>query len=150
MIDLKEINESNWLQVVRLKVSDEQKGFVASPLGILARGYVYRDCRGRVFAITCKKDIVGIAMVRDMDEEPECYELQQLMIDVSFQGKGYGTLALKKILNILKDERKYSSVEVCVKKNDTAAIHVYKKAGFHDTGYIAEDVPDCYNFRYSL
>ena len=150
MITLKEIDENNWLQVARLKVSEEQKGFVASPIGILARGYVYRDCRAKVFAIACEKDIVGIAMVRDLDEEPSCYELQQLMIDARFQGNGYGTDALKKILNILKDVRKYSCVEVCVNKNDTAALHVYKKVGFQDTGYIDEDVPDCYNFRYTF
>ncbi|WP_426347909.1 GNAT family N-acetyltransferase [Alloiococcus sp. CFN-8] len=150
MITLKEIDENNWLQVARLKVSEEQKGFVASPMGILARGYVYRNCRARVFAIASDKAIIGITMVRDLDEEPTCYELQQLMIDAGFQGNGYGTDALKKILNILKDERKYSSVEVCVNKNDFAALHLYKKVGFQDTGYISEDVPDCYNLRYSL
>ena len=150
MITLKEINENNWLQVVSLKISEDQKEFVASPLGILARGYVYRNSRAKVFAISKEKDIVGMAMVRDLDEEPVCYELQQLLIDISFQGKGYGSSALEEILMLLKNEGKYPSVEVCVKKTDEAAIHVYEKAGFKDTGYIAEDVPDCYNLIYTF
>ena len=150
MITLKEIDENNWLQVARLKVSEEQKEFVASPLGILARGYVYRNSRARVFAIEGKGNIIGIAMVRDLDEEPVCYELQQLLIDIDFQGRGYGSSALREILKLLKNEGRYSSVEVCVKMKDETAIHVYKKVGFQDTGYIDEDVPDCYNFRYTF
>ncbi len=150
MITLKEINESNWLQILRLKIAENQKEFVASPLGILARGYVYRDSRAKVFAISKEDTIIGMAMVRDLDEEPVCYELQQLLIDTSFQGKGYGSSSLKEILRLLKNEGKYPSVEVCVNKKDCAAIHIYEKAGFIDTGYIAEDVPDCYNLRYTF
>jgi len=36
-------------------------------------------------------------------------------------------------------------VEVCVKKDDTAAIHLYEKNGFVDSGYIDEDAPDSLN-----
>ena len=47
-------------------------------------------------------------------------------------------------------ERKYDCVEVCVKMEDKTAIHVYEKAGFVDTGYIDEDVPDSLNLMYSF
>ena len=90
----------------------------------------------------------GLALVRDLDEEPACYELQQFMIDKDCQGKGYGFKALELILADLRAERKYDCVEVCVKMEDTQAIHVYEKAGFVDTGYIDEDVPDSYNLVY--
>ena len=32
---------------------------------------------------------VGLALVRDLDGEPACYDLQQFMIDRRFQGRGY-------------------------------------------------------------
>ena len=147
-MELVEINESNWLEAASLKVSEQQKSFVASPIGILARGYIYRDCRAKVFAIKVQKQIVGLAMVRDLDEEPVCYDLQQFMIDSRFQQKGYGFQALQEILNLLSQERKYSCVEVCVKMADLPAIKLYKKVGFVDTGYIDEDVPDSYNLVY--
>ena len=38
--------------------------------------------------------------------------------------------------------------EVCVKREDAQAIHVYEKAGFVDSGYIDDTVPDCLNFVY--
>ena len=43
MIKLTEVTEENWLEVADLSVKDDQKNYVASVTGILARGYVYRD-----------------------------------------------------------------------------------------------------------
>lgn len=48
--------------------------------------------------------IVGVALVRDLDEEPACYDLQQFMIDQHYQNKGYGAEALKLILEMLEAE----------------------------------------------
>ena len=148
MIFLKEINESNWIQVAGLSPTEVQKNYVASAIGILARAYVYRDCRAVAYAIYNDEIIVGIAMIRDMNEEPKCYELQQFFIDKEHQGKGFGTEALREIIELLKSERKYSSIEVCVKMEDLTAIHLYEKLGFVDTGYIDADVPDSCNLVY--
>ena len=70
------------------------------------------------------------------------------MIDQHFQNKGYGTEALGLILSTLSKERKYGQVEVCVNKNNAAALWMYKKVGFEDTGYIDESIPDCCNLMY--
>lgn len=148
MLKLIEVNEENWLDFRRLSVRDDQKGFLDSPVGILARGYLYRHDRASVIGIADDDTAVGIALVRDLDEEPACYDLQQFMIDARFQGKGYGTAALRLILSALEKERKYDCAEVCVKKNDAAALRVYEKVGFVDTGYIDEEAPDCLNLMY--
>ena len=148
MLKLIEVNEENWLEIRRLSVSEAQKGFLDSPVGILARGYAYRHDRARVIGIEDDDTVIGVALVRDLDDEPACYDLQQFMIDARFQGKGCGTAALRMILSELEKERKYDCVEVCVKKNDTAALRVYEKVGFVDTGYIDEEAPDCLNLMY--
>ena len=148
MLKLTEVTEENWLDVRKLSVSDTQKGFLDSPVGILARGYVYRRDRARVIVITEDTDVIGVALVKDLDEEPACYDLQQFMIDARCQGKGRGTAALRLILSELEAERKYDCAEVCVKKTDAAALRVYEKVGFVDTGYIDEDAPDCLNLIY--
>ncbi|MCH5199202.1 MAG: GNAT family N-acetyltransferase [Oscillospiraceae bacterium] len=150
MIKLVEINEQNWQDAVSLSVYSQQKSFLDSPVGIVARGYVYRSCNASVFGISNGEQIIGIALVKDMDEEPACYDLQQFMIDRHFQGKGYGTEALRLILLLLSKEGKYDQVEVCVNKNDAAALRMYKKVGFEDTGYIDESVPDCRNLMYKF
>ena len=51
MIRLTEITEDNWLEAAGLTVSNEQKNFVAPAIGIIARGYVYRDYNAKVFLI---------------------------------------------------------------------------------------------------
>ena len=145
MVRLFDIDETNWTDVRSLSVGEAQTGFLDSAVGILARGYVYRSCRARVIGIADGDTVIGVALVRDLDEEPACYDLQQFLIDSRYQGKGYGTEALRLILKELEAERKYGCVEVCVKKTDAAALRVYEKVGFTDTGYIDPDVPDCLN-----
>ncbi len=150
MVKLFDIDEQNWLEIVSLSVNEEQKKFLDKPIGILARGYIYRSNNAKVYGISNDENIIGVALVKDLDEEPACYDLQQFMIDRHFQNKGYGTEALRLILTLLSKEGKYGQVEVCVNKSDTAALRMYKKVGFVDTGYIDESVPDCYNLIYQL
>ena len=148
MLKLIEVNEENWLDVRRLSVSEAQTAFLDSPVGILARGYVYRSSRARVIGIAEGETVIGVALVKDLDEEPACYDLQQFFIDRAYQGRGYGTAALGLILEELGRERKYDCVEVCVKREDAAALRVYEKCGFQDTGYVDEDAPDCLNLMF--
>ena len=145
MIKLTDITEDNWLEVASLSVKDSQKDFLAPAVGILARGYVYRNCNGKVYAIENDGVIIGAALVREFTEDPLGYDLQQFMIDQRYQGMGYGSQALQLILDELRREGHYDHVEVCVKKDDKAAINLYKKHGFNDTGYIDPDAPDSVN-----
>lgn len=150
MIHLIEVNEENWLDIARLSVSEEQQKYLDRPIGIIARGYVYRNCNGRVFGIADDAQIVGCALVRDFTDEPFNYDLQQFMIDKRFQNKGYGTAALQLILELLKKEGRFDGVEVCVNREDAAALRVYEKVGFVNSGYVDEDLPDCLNLIYHL
>ena len=145
MIRITDVTEENWLEVAGLSVKEEQKAFLAPAIGILARGYVYRNCNARVWVIENDGTAVGVALVREFDDEPLGYDLQQFMIDGRYQGRGFGSLALEAILDALRREAHYDHVEVCVKKADTAAIRLYEKHGFTDSGYVDEDVPDSVN-----
>ena len=147
-MQLVEVTEENWLEIAALSVREDQKGFLAPPIGILARGYVYRGCNGRVWGIAHGDQMVGVALVRDQNEEPCCYDLQQFMIDQRFQGQGYGTEALRQVLSVLERERRFDCVEVCVKNTDTPALHLYEKLGFKDTGYIDPSLPDFVNWMF--
>ena len=148
------VTEDNWMDVAALSVKEEQKGFVAPAIGILARGYVYRDCNVKIYAFEKDGIIVGTALVREFTDEPLGYDLQQFMVDEHYQRKGYGSQALQLILDELRTEKHFDHVELCVKKTDTEAIRLYEKHGFVDSGYIDEDLPDslnmiCYLFESS-
>ncbi len=148
MLKLIDVNEQNWMDVRKLSVNETQAGFLDSAVGILARGYAYRARRARVIGIADGETIIGAALVKDLAEAPACYDLQQFMIDRQYQGRGFGTAALRMILSELETERKYDCAEVCVRKDDAAALHVYEKVGFADTGYTDTDAPDCLNLVY--
>ena len=148
------VTEDNWMDVASLSVKEEQKGYVAPAIGILARGYVYRDCNVKIYAFEKDGIIVGTALVREFTDEPLGYDLQQFMVDEQYQRKGYGSQALQLILDELRTEKHFDHVELCVKKADTEAIRLYEKHGFVDSGYIDEDLPDslnmiCYLFESS-
>ena len=149
-MNLIEVNEDNWIHALNIQVHEDQKKYVASSSGILARAYAFRESRARALLIESEKNFVGLMMIRDLDEEPKCYELQQLMIDRNHQRKGHGYQAIRMILTQLKEERKYSRVDVCVDKEDKGAISLYEKIGFIDTGYIADDVPNSLNLTYEF
>ena len=144
------VTEDNWMDVASLSVKEEQKGYVAPAIGILARGYVYRDCNVKIYAFENDGTIVGTALVREFTDEPLGYDLQQFMVDKRYQGKGYGSQALQLILDELRKEGHYDHVELCVKKADTEAIRLYEKHGFVDSGYVDEDLPDSLNMICSL
>ena len=144
-LKLTEITEENWLEAASLSVKESQRGFLAPAVGILARGYVYRNCNGRVYAFEYDGVIVGLALVREFTDEPLGYDLQQFMIDQRYQSKGFGSQALLLVLDELRKENHYDHVEVCVKKADAEAIRLYEKHGFADSGYVDEDAPDSIN-----
>ena len=150
MIRLISVTEENWLDIASLAVKEHQRDYVAPAVGILARGYVYRDCNAKVYAFDNEGVIVGMALVREFTEEPLGYDLQQFMIDGRYQNRGYGSEALGLVLDALRKEKHYDHVELCVKKADAEAIRLYEKHGFTDSGYVDEDLPDSLNMICSL
>lgn len=150
MISLVKIDENNIVKAKKLEVFENQKSFLDSAEGIVKRAEIYKNLNSHLFGIANEETLVGLALVKDFEEEPFAYDLHQFMIDKNFQGRGYGTKALKLILEYLKKEGRFESVEICVKKEDFPAIKLYEKVGFKNSGYIDENLPDCVNYIYHL
>ena len=72
MIELFDITDENQFAVRGLAVREDQTGFLDSTLGIIARGYIYRESRARVIGIAHDGEAIGLALVKDLDEEPAC------------------------------------------------------------------------------
>ena len=104
MIKLEDVNSKNWRTT--LKVSEEQKDFVADKTVLLARAYAYRDYRSRAFFILNDKTYVGMGLFYDCPER-DAYIFSQLFIDEKFQGQGFGKTAAKIVLEEMKKDGKY-------------------------------------------
>ena len=66
MIKLEDVNSKNWRTT--LKVSEEQKDFVADKTVLLAREYAYREYRSRAFFSLNDKTYVGMGLFYDSPE----------------------------------------------------------------------------------
>lgn len=127
MIKFEVIDETNWR--TPLKVSADQKAYVASSAVILARAYAFRNFRSRAFMICSDETPVGMVLYYDCPEM-ESYNLSELFIDERYQGKGYGKEATRAVLEILKNDGKYSKVDTCYIEENEAARNLYESFGF--------------------
>ncbi len=92
----------------------------------------------------------GIILVYEMEEEPVCYCLMEMMIDKRCQNYGYGQRALRKLIEEYAKDPKYPRMELAVDRENPAAIHTYEKAGFADSGYIDPELPQYRNLVYEF
>ena len=150
MIKLVEINESNLQKVIALKVTNEQKKFVPSPAEILSRAWIYRNNNAVALAAVENNEVVGLALIYDLNEEPCCYFLMEMLVDYHHQNKGYAQQMLKKIIEKYSQNPKYPVIELSVDRTNYAAIHTYEKCGFVDSGYVDADLPHFINMTYKF
>lgn len=130
MIHLVDIDPGNWRYP--LKVAEEQRHYVADTAVLLARAYAYRAWRSRAFLICDDDTPVGMGLYYDLPDYG-CYDLSQFFIDARYQGKGYGKAATRLILDALRQDGKYSKVELCYVEGNEAARSLYESFGFRET-----------------
>lgn len=139
-IELRELTEENLKQCFELKVAKEQMQYIASNEESWNAAKENEDV-ARPFAIYCDGKMVGFTMFA-FDEEYEDpfdrYWLWRLMIDENLQGNGYGTEALKVIIQYFKDHGA-NNIRLSTKETNTGALSMYRKAGFMDTGEMNDE-----------
>lgn len=138
-IKLVKIDETNFLQAFKLKLSNEQEHFVSNPVRSLAQAYVYYN-QCAPFGIFLKDKMIGYLMVI-YDYDLEEYNVWHMMIDASCQHHGYGELALRECLEFIatKPFGQSDRVVLTCHKDNAPALHLYKKLGFEKTGNEDED-----------
>ena len=119
---------------MRLKVSDSQTTLVAPTAKSLAEAYVYYNT-ARPFAIYNDEVMVGFVLLREL-EDLQCYYISQFMIDEHHQRKGYGKQAMVVLINRLKEEKKYSKIDLCSVEGAEAVERLYTGLGFVPTGEV--------------
>lgn len=127
MIHLVDIDPDNWR--LKLEVAESQKHYVANSAVMLARAYAYRNQRSRAFVIYDDETPVGMGLYYDLPDL-ECYDLSQIFIDERYQGRGYGRAATKLILDAMKQDGKFSKVDLCYIEGNDAAKTLYESFGF--------------------
>ncbi len=131
MIDLREVDETNWR--LPLQVAPDQKKFVSEPFRLLARAYAYRNSRSRALVIydSASEQAAPVGMAMYYDCEPmQAYCLSQLFIDEKYQRRGYGRQSMQALMQQMREDGKYQKVILCYVEGDIAAETLYTKLGF--------------------
>ena len=138
-IELRRIDESNFIDCFNLKLKKEQERFVSHPIRSLAQAYVYyKQCTP--FGVVADGEMVGYGMViYDYDEEE--YDLWHVMIDAEQQGKGYGKAAFAAVLDYIRTKPfgKSDRILLTCNRENPAALGLYQSFGFCPTGNEDED-----------
>ena len=141
-LELRIIDETNKAAVELLEVSESQKQYIASNKKSLETAVKeeYREI-ARPFAIYAEGQIVGFTMFAfelTSSDPNDRYWLWRFMIDRNFQGKGYGSAALEKIIDYFRSHGA-DHILLSTKENNASALSLYHKYQFAETGEMTED-----------
>lgn len=135
VINFRAITEENFHAIIGMKRPDGEN-FVASNLYSLAQAWLYREANDVYpFAIYHEDVPVGFMML-DEDLEERTITIWRIMFPPEHQGKGYGTEALTKIIELMRKSGKYDSVIIDYVQGNEIAEHVYEKVGFSKSDQI--------------
>ena len=135
MLHLVEIDRYNYLSVLDLSVSAEQKSFVASNQYSLAQAYAQPECVP--LALYAENRPVGFAMY-GLDEDDHQYWIYRLMIDQRFQGVGYGREAMHLLIDRIRglSDEEHNRVYISFEPENEIAKSLYVNLGFLPDGRV--------------
>lgn len=121
MIHFREIDEENFAAIVSMKLPEAQHTFVADNAYSLAQAWLYRK-DDDVFpcAIYADETPVGFLMA-EIDREEREFVIWRIVIAPEFQGKGYGTAAVKLAGQMAKESGKFDFATIDYKQGNEAA-----------------------------
>lgn len=138
MIHFRSITEDNFDAIINMK-RPEGENYLASNEHSLAQAWLYREAND-VFPFAIYDDDLPVGfMMLDEDIENRTIAIWRIMFPVEYQNKGYGTAALRNVIELMRNSGKYDSVTIDYVQGNDIAGHVYRKVGFIETGEIVND-----------
>jgi len=135
MINLREIDRNNIWDILKLKVTKEQMHFVATNAVSIAQAKVQPECVP--LAIYDDETPVGFIMYCiDLEEKEYC--IYRLMVDSRYQRKGYGRVALQKVIDKIKEDKDHHKILISFEPNNDVAKNLYISMGFVPDGRIID------------
>ena len=122
-----------------LEVREDQRSYVCSSVVMLARAWLHRRLRPRVFNVYDGETAVGMGMYLD-DPEKNAYDFCQLFIDRRYQGKGYGKAAVGLVLEAMREEGKYPKVSMCYVEGNEASRKLFEQFGFVEVSHPWDEI----------
>lgn len=138
-LHLKRITEDIESDVLKLTVDKDQLSFIESNLLSLQEAKVMSQWRP--VAIYDDSKLIGFAMYGKFSNEGINGRvwLDRLMIDKSYQGKGYGKKSLNLLIEHICKEYNCTELYLSIYEDNVIAKKMYKECGFEFNGELDEN-----------
>lgn len=155
-ITIAEVTQANWRATLALTVAPEQQRFIAAyaPIAALGLAKAYIRPGGLIwtpYAFSAHDDepalepqgrMVGFAMLAHAPESVDTYWIFHFFIDQRFQGRGYGALALERLIaTTLATHPHCRAIQLTTHPENQRAQRLYRRAGFQPTGDLVDGEP---------
>ena len=145
MLTPEPVTTENFERIIALELDAQQRGFVQSNLYSIAQSYVRPEFHPT--AICLNGEPVGF-LLWCIDPEEDQYWVYRLMIDRAHQRRGYGTAALRLLVEQLRQDPSRGVLYISAFPENTAALAAYAGLGFVPDGRkIAGEVVLKYIYR---
>lgn len=134
IVSLREITSETVRTITSLNVAPEQSGFVATNADSIAEAYFERELAW--FRAVYAGDVpVGFVMLED-DAAKQEYSLWRFMIDVRYQGHGYGRCAIDLVIAYVRTRPGAQALLTSCVPGEGSPCPFYERLGFRPTGEV--------------
>ena len=126
-IEFKEIDRTNYNECIELKVSEEQKRFVAPNMFSLVQSAYEPNLYP--LGVYKNNEMVGFILY-DFDDEINGWSMSRFMIDEKFQNQGIGKVMLDKFIEFFIEKYGHVELYTSAEVDNNIAINMYEKFGF--------------------
>ncbi|MDP5275771.1 GNAT family N-acetyltransferase [Chengkuizengella axinellae] len=128
-IQLREVSKENWYDCTQLNVSEEQLKVFSFPVVYWIAESKYDDDL-ELRAVYSDDEIVGFIVYSSKPDQEKSYWIMAFMIDEKYQGKGYGKVAMEKLIEIMHTNYNCKKIMLGHRPNNFLAASFYESLGF--------------------
>ena len=129
-IHLRDVTKDNWVDIICLEITKKQEDYVALNSESIAASKFHQHYVNR--AIYNGDEAVGYLQYFPnlAENKPKEIYIDQLMIDVKHQGKGFGSKAVAQVLEEIKQLKDYNAVSICYVEGHDVMRGFFERFGF--------------------
>ena len=140
---LQPVTAENWRVLIKLKVREDQNGFVASNLYSIAETQFGFEDEGHwdfhPFGAYVDDEPVGFVMYCfNFNHSRFQAFVMRLMVDERFQGKGYGRAIMEQVLSVFRAKKEIRNAGISYAPYNEGARKLYASLGFIEPGELLE------------
>lgn len=144
-VHFRDIDDTNEYIVRKIKLKQGQEKFIETVDKCLEEADTYDQWHP--VAIYYEDKIIGFAMYGSFGPNRDTW-IDRIMIDEKYQGRGFGKIAMMKLIDIVSKEYEVNTIYLSIVEENILAYNLYKSIGFKSMN--ERDVNGELLFKYTI